>query len=179
MNGDKWLEWEVDKLLEMVKAGEPFSIIATAVGHSRNACIGQHHRIMDKANKAKGIVKPTRLMREKQALATRQIPENKPALLKFYVPEKGPKSSLPKPMSPDQRRKHVKDRADGISLLTAESHQCRWPIELRGKDGFPRCCGAETVVNDDGLHSSWCAYHKPICFLPARPKSLASLNNWR
>ena len=47
-----------------------------------------------------------------------------------------------------------------MSLLKAANEHCRWPIDGRGKDGMPRCCGAVAEVS-----YPYCVEHARIAFV--------------
>lgn len=44
---------------------------------------------------------------------------------------------------------------EGISLMQAGKGQCRWPLDGRGADGNPRCCGQKQASD----HASYCSQH--------------------
>ena len=145
------LEWPFahDKILrDMAARGCTSSEIAIELRRTRNAVIGRASRL--------------KIVWRGRAGSPRHKKPKKPKL-KF-----GKKTILSvggnakkRIFFEDRSPKTIKIRADGKSLLTASSTDCRWPIDGRGLDNIPRCCGAK-------CEGSYCEEHKIRAYMPKK-----------
>lgn len=144
---------EHDSILrEMAEAGYTTLAVAARLVRSKNSIIGRAHRLKIKWKNdgplhrrpaeiktpveiKPNIIKPKKAILSLQGGAKKQI---------FFE---------------DRSPIVLKTKADGISLLSASQMNCKWPIDARGIDGMPRCCGEKT----NG--TSYCFHHRQRSYM--------------
>jgi hypothetical protein len=118
---------------------------------TRNAVISRAHRMKIALNPP--VVKPEK----RQRLSTCESFHSDQPAQKQKTAHGGKRVARMKPQYKplrDVSEPVVPPPVKSISLLHVGNHQCRWPLDGRGADGLPRCCGE---VRERGL--SYCAEH--------------------
>lgn len=141
----RWTEKDDRQMAKLAKAGWSAAKIAVRFQTTRNAIIGRMSRVNA----------PMRLVVRSQPKTVEKETKirDRPVNLSRYDTRGLLGDSL--------------FAGQGVSLLVARDHHCRWPLDRRGKDGIPQCCGEESVVP-----MGYCVQHHRLSFI-TRPKKEA------
>lgn len=134
----EWSAQNVEMLKGMIAAGHRYTIIADALGMSKNAVIGKAHRLAARQRPTSAIT-PARPARTNEA----------PPSLRMPVP-------LPVTVAPVAKPAE-KPPVGGVGFWSLKHHHCRrplWADNARPTVDEQRYCGARTAPE-----SSWC----PAC----------------
>lgn len=135
-----WSQDQITGLREGCEKHLPFSEIAKIIGKTRNACIGQAHRLgYSTGNKPCG---------NGHANGEKSASPKKKKKSRGVTPFNAQSSKRSKPIDPTP---HVEDANDApinpVTLVELEDHHCRWPYGDPKEPGF-HFCGANRVTLD-------------------------------
>lgn len=144
---------DIAKAIEMWNKGSSSSVIAAALGVSRNVVIGHINR-----QRAKGvhvIHKPTFVPKKKKESAKIRLPTDKPKSLHLV------KAARTKMLEPSSK---------GLRIWELGLNQCKYPVHTTEHDHH-YFCGAHT-------DSVYCEVHAKICYNRdvSKPKPKIKIN---
>jgi GcrA cell cycle regulator len=139
------LEWPIEHdniLRDMVAKGCTSTEIAAKLHRTRNAIIGRATRMKLIWKRGPGYPKrKSAKPKPKSKIRNKILSMQGGAKKELFIQDRSPLV--------------IKLKAEGMSLLLATYGHCRWPVESRGVDRMPRCCGAK-------CHGSYCPDHHRI-----------------
>lgn len=158
MNDNPWTDEELKTLRGYVSEGHSFSEIASALGRSRNACIGKAAREGIRSSSPDKGGRPS-------AAKTAPKPKPEPKINRFK-PFIEPKKPAPLPIQPRiqapedplPKLNEVLPESRCLSLIERREAHCKWPI------GDPRAPGFFYCAADLYGSSAYCRQHHRLAY---------------